>query len=452
MYHSKLLLIDGTPRDAEDMAPVLAVLQETLANLGARVQTLTLRELKLGHCVGCFGCWLKTPGQCVQVDAGREVLPALLHSDTTVLFSPVLYGSYSPDLKRGLDRCLSGLNLPYLKVARGETHHAPRYARYPRLVGVGVQRRRDPGEAELFRLLVGRNALQLHAPSHAAGIVAVDDSPDALRRQFADLLGRADPAPRPASLRALLRDLYPTLAGAAPAVGRQALLLVGSPKSRRSTSAALGGYLLERLAANGWQTETLKLRAQLRQPEARAELLAAVDRADLIVLAFPLYNDSLPYLVLYGLQLLGRHRAAQARPRPQRLVAIANNGFPEPHHNLLALAVCRRFAEVSGLDWSGGLAVGGGEALSGGQPLPELTRRVLPPVGYLMRALDLAAGALAVGQGVPPGAARLLARNPIYPAPFASYRWIFQRVAARRWEREAAANALTPPRLRAQPF
>ena len=79
---------------------------------------------------------------------------------------------------------------------------------------------------------------------------------------------------------------------------RQALLIVGSPKtSSPSTSSVLGSYLLERLGGRGWETESLTLRASLNREEGEAALLASVDRAGLILLVFPLYADALPYLV-----------------------------------------------------------------------------------------------------------------------------------------------------------
>jgi hypothetical protein len=273
-----------------------------------------------------------------------------------------------------------------------------------------------------------------------------------LRREFQTLLTRNDPPPYHKTVKALLPDLKPAMSRATSTPsGQHALLLVGSPKAKPSTSAAVGGYLMQRLQENGWQVETMKLRARLQKPDGQHELLEAVERADLIVLSFPIYNDSLPYLVAYALQLIAARKPARANSKSQRLVAIANNGFPEPHHNLPAISICRRFAERCGFGWARGMAIGGGEALSAGQPLPEIKRK-LPPVGHLMRALDLAAASLTEEGVVPTAAVRLIARNPIYPFPFSSYRWIFLRVAARRMEREAAENGVSPAMLRTRPY
>ena len=98
---------------------------------------------------------------------------------------------------------------------------------------------------------------------------------------------------------------------------------------------------------------------QTRQPgqgvaqseEATEELLAAVAAADLVVLSFPLYVDSLPAPVDpraradRRLARGGRARRPGARRAEQpAFVAICQSGFPEVEHNEVALEICRNFA------------------------------------------------------------------------------------------------------------
>jgi hypothetical protein len=96
------------------------------------------------------------------------------------------------------------------------------------------------------------------------------------------------------------------------------------------------------------------------------------------------------------------------------MVAIVNSGFPEPAQNLTALAICRLFARDARLQWLGGLPIGGG-GMIGGHPI----RDVKPKLTRLMKALDLAAAALAERQPLPNEVAELLSRPPI-PARFYS--------------------------------
>jgi hypothetical protein len=245
----------------------------------------------------------------------------------------------------------------------------------------------------------------------------------------------------------------PVVLGAAAELDsvRRALLIVGSPKTKSSsTSSALGGYLLQRLKERGWETESLTLRASLNREEGEGELLSSVERAGLILLVFPLYADALPYLVTKALAVIAAHRRERPEPSPQRLVAIVNSGFPETHQNSVALAICREFAAQSGFAWAGSLALGGGGAI-GDQPLTGAKRSGLP-VKHVIAALEMTAAALAEGLPVPPEAVRMISKNPIPLVPFALWRWMYARVAGKGFEREAAKNGVSKDRLLAHPY
>lgn len=220
---------------------------------------------------------------------------------------------------------------------------------------------------------------------------------------------------------------------------KQVLLLVGSAKHPRSNSQALGSYLCQRLEAKGYHSETLLLSRAVGSEAGQDELLAATGRAGLIVLAFPLYVDSVPYLVVKAMELIADQRRDRDGDETQRLVALANSGFPEAHHNDTALAICRRFAAEAGFQWAGGLALGGGEALGGQSPAERggMARHVV-------EALDLAAAALARGEEVPPEAVEAMAR-PLVPARL--YTWM----GGLGWWLQARQHGAAR-RLRARPY
>ncbi len=297
MPGKNIVILDGAGSGDQDLSPILKVLSHVLEADGVQVETFALRETKLAHCLGCFDCWVKTPGMCVEADAGREIARAIIRSDVTVLFTPVTFGGYSPELKKMVDRFIP-LASPFFQMDHGEVHHPPRYAHRPRLMMVGVQRHPNPAEAHIFKTLAGRNAINFHPPSYAAEVVLSTDDVDALRGRFEALLTRSDSLPFGDGAAALMPA--PVTPGTAVELGgaRRALLIVGSPKTHEpSTSSALGGLLVDRLEKRGWETESLTLRASLNRPEGENELLAAVERAGLILLVFPLYVDALPYLV-----------------------------------------------------------------------------------------------------------------------------------------------------------
>jgi len=446
MPTGKVVILDGTGSGDRDLLPVLEVLSGVLQADGSAVETFPLREMKLAHCLGCFNCWVKTPGMCVEADAGREIARAIVRSDVTVLFTPATFGGYSPELKKTVDHFVQ-LASPFFAMDHGEVHHPPRYARMPRLIMAGVQREPNPIEAHIFKTLAGRNAINFHPPSYAAEVVAATEEAVVLRRRFESLLDRSDALPFGDAAASLLPAPVVPCPAVGSAAARRALLIVGSPKTNEpSTSGVLGGFLLDRLQERGWETESLTLRASLHRPDGESDLLSRVDRAGLILAVFPLYVDALPHLLTKALALMAAHRPAGV-PTAQRLVAIVNSGFPETHQNAVALAICREFAAQSGFIWAGGLALGGGGAI-GGQPLTA-EKRSGPPVKNVVAALEMAAAALADGLPVPAKAASTIAKSPL---PFPIWRRLYMLLGARGFEKLAATHGISKAQVLAQPY
>lgn len=192
----------------------------------------------------------------------------------------------------------------------------------------------------------------------------------------------------------------------------------------------------------GWETESLPLRSSLNRPDGKTALVAAAASAGLIVFAFPLYVDSLPYLVTRAMTLL----AAGGR-RGQRVAAVVNSGFPEQHQNAVALAICAEFARQSGRTWAGGLAFGGG-GMIGTNSLAQ-PKRNGPALAHIVPALELAADALAEGLPVPAEALKMSAKTVLPPMIFNRlYMWI----GGRGFKRSAAQNGVSPAALLAQPY
>jgi multimeric flavodoxin WrbA len=450
MSGKKVVILDGSGAFDQDLAPVLGSLADALKRHDSQIEIFPLREMKLAHCLGCFGCWVKTPGMCVEDDAGRQIAKAIIQSDSTVLFTPVTFGGYSPDLKKMMDRFIQ-LIPPHFQMDHGEVHHPPRYARRPRLMMVGVQRQANPHEAQIFKTLAGRNAINFHPPSYGAEVVLATDDADTLRGRFEALLGRSEVLPFGQAAAALMPP--PVAPGVVdqPGSNNRALLIVGSPKTNLpSTSSVLGGHLLGRLHDLGWETETLTLRASLNREEGQAALLSSCDRAGLILLVFPLYVDSLPFLVTKALATIAHHRQQMAEPPPQRFLAIVNCGFPETHQNAVALAICREFAAQTGMVWAGGLALGAG-GMIGGEPLTS-TKRPGPPVKHVIQALDLTAAAIAEGRPMPSEAVTMMMKNPIPLLPAALWRWLYVQIGGRGFVRAAARNGVSKNRLLDQPY
>lgn len=213
---------------------------------------------------------------------------------------------------------------------------------------------------------------------------------------------------------------------------KKALLIIGSPR-KPSNSASLGRHVSEQLAANGWAIEEAHARKAVATQEGIESLSQSVEDADLVLVAFPLYVDSIPAPLIRAFEeLSARRRDRGAGPSadrtPQRLAAIVNSGFPEAAQNRTALAICELFARQAGFEWAGGLALGGGEML-GRKPLKE-AGGIAQPIG---KALDIAAAALADGKPIPDEAAEKLAK-PAIPS------WLYTTMGNWGWRKQAKAH------------
>ncbi|HXX58046.1 MAG TPA: NAD(P)H-dependent oxidoreductase [Thermodesulfovibrionales bacterium] len=180
----RVTVLDGW---GADNAPMKVLLEEEMKERAWQVDSFVLRNTKVGGCMGCFGCWVKTPGICVINDAGRDIARLVIRSDLLLLVTPVTFGGYSSELKKAVDRLIP-LNSPFFKKISGEIHHKPRYGRYPSLLAIGSLPDRDEENEQIFRTLVKQNAINFHSPAFAAGFLYGTQTPQEMRETIHTLL------------------------------------------------------------------------------------------------------------------------------------------------------------------------------------------------------------------------------------------------------------------------
>jgi multimeric flavodoxin WrbA len=186
----KALVLNGSESGASAVNPVSDYLVDFLRIKGIEVDVIVLRDEKIAGCLGCFGCWLRTPGECVINDAGRDLPRKVMQSDLVFLLTPVTFGMYSYQLKKAFDRIPCPLLLPFFANINGEIHHAERYGNYPSFVAIGVLPNPDEECEGTFTALVGRNGINLHA-SNISSIIYSTDNPDAIKEKVKTTLSKA---------------------------------------------------------------------------------------------------------------------------------------------------------------------------------------------------------------------------------------------------------------------
>ena len=154
-----------------------------------------------------------------------------------------------------------------------------------------------------------------------------------------------------------------------------------SPKKRLSASSWF--QALSRLLTGGE-----KVSEMLRAPADHERIMAELADADAAVFVLPLYVDGIPSHVLPFLEKL--EQFSRENDLHFRVYAVANNGFIEGRQNEPLMQEFGHFCARAGLQWCGGVGIGGGVMLN--------VTRILFAVDIALLLLNMA---LSIAQGGP---------------------------------------------------
>ncbi len=182
------------------------------------------------------------------------------------------------------------------------------------------------------------------------------------------------------------------------------LLLNGSPRGAQSNSRLILSWLLE-----GMETADAAIKTDsydLAKPSAREAGFGAFLDADEVVIALPLYTDSVPGIVKDFIDRLAS--ADSAKLKGKRLAFIIQSGFPESIHSETAAAYLERLCARIGAIHCGTIIKGGVEGI-----------RIRPEASYagFKQNIISAGKALALEGQFPQDIVKALARPRTLNAP-----------------------------------
>ncbi len=156
----KITILNGNPTAKDSRFDEYLKKLSDLLESGKHTATiLQLREMDIRYCVGCFGCWVKTPGECVSKDESQDICREVIGSDLVLFASPVIMGFTSALLKKAQDKIIPLVH-PYFEFVQGEVHHLARYEKYP-LLGLLLQKgnNTDKEDIEIISDIYRRDAI-----------------------------------------------------------------------------------------------------------------------------------------------------------------------------------------------------------------------------------------------------------------------------------------------------
>jgi len=344
-----ITILNGNPQPST-FDSSLAQLKSDLETRGHAVTHLALRDLPLRPCVGCWGCWVKTPGECVARDASLEMDRAVINADFVLWAAPLKMGFPAALLKMALDKHLPLIH-PYMVVDHGEAHHLKRYARYPR-VGLLVEKEAftDERDLQIVRNVHCRTALNFKTRLE---FCLTTETP------AAEIAGRiTDRKARPLPLPG---RLGPT-EGTTIAPPSRLTLFNGSPRGKRGNTPI---FLREFAAGFGGESETFHL-IQIKQMERHVQAFA---EAECAWIGLPLYTDSMPGSVKLFFDALEPLVGREGNPP---VGFVVQSGFPEGLHSRTVERFLEKLAARLGSPYLGTIVKGNGEGVR--IMPPEMTR------------------------------------------------------------------------------
>lgn len=350
-------------------------------------------------CVGCFGCWVKTPGQCVIKD-GYDNMGALIHkAEEVVVMSRYTYGGFSGFVKNVFDRSISWV-LPYFEIIDGEMHHKSRYPEEKKVTfifrGTGISEE-DKAAAEEYVKSVCRN---FHTDATEILFVEAEESEEGKNGK------RYNSGQNPRDSRD-------------EGVKGKTILLNCSMRGKRANSKRILDRMVPEIQG---ETLSINLSEYAKKPD---ELKKILNSSEKIILGMPLYVDGVPSSPLRVMEMMER----EGRRDGKIIYVVANMGFYESKqiHNLLGMV--KRWCEKCGYTYGGGIAVGAGEM-----------------IGTMMKSNNLAKGPTA---NVAMGMSRLIeavnsasVTEDIYADPAGFPRKAYMFLANMGWPRDARKNGL----------
>jgi len=106
---------------------ILDPLLDGASNTGAEVETIYVCEYDISPCKGCYTCWFKTQGVCIQKDDLTTVAMKMAGADIIVLATPLHYFGMSVHMKNLWLRLGIPSIFPFFVKADGRLAHPMRY-------------------------------------------------------------------------------------------------------------------------------------------------------------------------------------------------------------------------------------------------------------------------------------------------------------------------------------
>ncbi len=133
----KAIIISDKEYPTKEYQDLKDLIEKFLKSKGLKTELMEVGSDNLTFCMGCFGCWIKKPGECVINDMMSQINRSVMNCDTVIYLSPIIFGQFSANIKNTIDRSIPNM-LPFFETRTdGSTMHPSRYETYPKQIIIG---------------------------------------------------------------------------------------------------------------------------------------------------------------------------------------------------------------------------------------------------------------------------------------------------------------------------
>ena len=252
------------------------------------VEIIETSGMKIAHCMGCNQCWLKTPGICAIKDDYEEIIKKLVETENLWIVSETRFGFLDYKGKRVMDRIVPMLNMT-VGFRDGWMRHEMRY--HPLNIGLLYK-----GDADQTMMEDWCQRTAVNIGGQSLGAIALQVKSEKCKMKSEAVV----------SLNNKLSHL---------------VIINGSPRvAKFSNTDKIIHSFVKGLEGTGitWELHNLSNR---KEWDAAREAFLSHER---ILIAFPLYVECIPSLMLEFLESLPSERR-----QPAQLSFLLHGGMDE---------------------------------------------------------------------------------------------------------------------------
>jgi multimeric flavodoxin WrbA len=303
---------------------------------GAQINVISLGNESIKDCIGCWNCWVKTPGVCIHKDVMSDVYKEYLESDRVAMLLPTKAGFISGSAKVFIDRIIP-IYHPYIDIIEGEMMHYYRYNHYPLMDFYWSPEGLSAEEDQVIEDYCYRSAHHFRVSCDALRIQNDKVSVKTLTHR----------EPKPDQPWQALKS----------ASDKKVILYNGSPRGTKSNSLILINEIIKGLKKEGLADEDIEIRNLIEQKNFE-KWAADFHSHERHLFVFPLYVHSMPSIVMKFFEKLTPLTTGSAQ-----MAFIVQSGFMESYQSTYLRAYLSILPKRLNMLYGGTLIKGGIEGI-----------------------------------------------------------------------------------------